>query len=318
MGNKILFVNSCARENSRTYALAKCLLDCIKGEIAEVDLYKTNVKPVDNQELERRTRNIKNGDFSCEEFKQAKQFKEAEIIVIAAPFWDLSFPSVLSKSSSRRDLMRHLYATGIRTLPVVTVTSFFTGMILSLQVGLELARFNQEIYLGAAVMISLIREMGPFSCGMCLAACVGSAIAAELGTMKVNDEIAALEIMSISPIKYLASPRIMALLLMSPLLAFYCCVTGTVGGGLVGQTQLGVDFGQYMASAMSVAETKDLFVGLLKAAVFSIVIGGVSVAQGFATSRGATGVGKSTQRSVIISFLLILILGYMITRLCYQ
>ena len=95
MGNKILFVNSCARENSRTYALAKCLLDCIKGEIAEVDLYKTNVKPIDNQELERRTRNIKNGDFSCEEFKQAKQFKEAEIIVIAAPFWDLSFPSVL-------------------------------------------------------------------------------------------------------------------------------------------------------------------------------------------------------------------------------
>ena len=91
----------------------------------------------------------------------------------------LSFSSVLSKSSSRRDLMRHLYATGIRTLPVVTVTSFFTGMILSLQVGLELARFNQEIYLGAAVMISLIREMGPFSCGMCLAACVGSAIAAE-------------------------------------------------------------------------------------------------------------------------------------------
>jgi phospholipid/cholesterol/gamma-HCH transport system permease protein len=230
----------------------------------------------------------------------------------------LSFSSVLSKSSSRRDLMRHLYATGIRTLPVVTVTSFFTGMILSLQVGLELARFNQEIYLGAAVMISLIREMGPFSCGMCLAACVGSAIAAELGTMKVNDEIAALEIMSISPIKYLVSPRIMALLLMSPLLAFYCCVTGTVGGGLVGQTQLGVDFGQYMASAMSVAETKDIFVGLLKAAVFSIVIGGVSVAQGFATSRGATGVGKSTQRSVIISFLLILILGYMITRLCYQ
>ena len=152
------------------------------------------------------------------------------------------FPAVLCRRDSRHDLYQQLYVTGIRTLPVVTVVSLFTGMILALQVGLELRRFNQEIYLGAAVMISLIREMGPFSCGMCLAACVGSAIAAELGTMKVNDELAALEIMSISPIRYLAAPRILALVLMAPLLGFFCCVIGTMGGGIVGVTQLGVDF----------------------------------------------------------------------------
>lgn len=230
----------------------------------------------------------------------------------------VAFPSVLCRRNGRADLVKQLYVTGIRTLPVVTVVSLFTGMILALQVGLELRRFNQEIYLGAAVMLSLIREMGPFSCGVCLAACVGSAIAAELGTMKVNDEIAALEIMSISPIRFLSSPRILALMLMAPILGFYCCVIGTMGGGIVGVTQLGVDFRQYLASALSMAETKDLYVGLLKALVFGTVIGAVSVAEGLGTSLGATGVGRSTQRSVIVSFLLILMLGYMITRVCYR
>lgn len=229
-----------------------------------------------------------------------------------------AFPAVLVRRDSRHDFMNQLYMTGIRTLPVVTVVSLFTGMILALQVGLELRRFNQEIYLGAAVMISLIREMGPFSCGMCLAACVGSAIAAELGTMKVNDEIAALEIMSIPPIRYLAAPRILALMAMAPLLGFYCCVVGTIGGGVVGVTQLGVDFPQYISSAMSMAEPKDLYVGLLKAFVFGTLIGSVSCAEGFGTDTGATGVGKSTQRSVIVSFLLILMFGYMITRVCYR
>ena len=219
----------------------------------------------------------------------------------------IAFPSVFRSRDSRADFALQL-----------TIVSLFTGMILALQVGLELRRFNQEIYLGAAVMLTLIREMAPFSCGMCLAACVGSAVAAELGTMKVNDEIAALEIMSISPIRFLAAPRVLSLVIMAPLLAFFCCIVGTVGGGIVGSTQLGVDFGQYVASAMTMAETKDLFVGLAKATVFGLVIGTVSVSEGFGTRLGATGVGKATQRSVIISFLLILMLGYMITRVCYR
>ena len=229
-----------------------------------------------------------------------------------------AFPSVVCRRGGRADLVTQLYVTGIRTLPVVTVVAMFMGMILALQVGLELRRFNQEMYLGAAVMISLIREMAPFSCGMCLAACVGSAIAAELGTMKVNDEIAALEIMSISPIRYLAAPRLLALVVMAPILAFYCCIVGTMGGGIVGVTQLGVDFTQYLSSAISIAEVKDLYVGLMKAFIFGAVIGTVSISEGLGTAMGATGVGKSTQRSVIVSFLLILVFGYMVTRVCYR
>lgn len=228
------------------------------------------------------------------------------------------FPAVLIRRSGRAELFTQLYATGIRTLPVVTVVSLFTGMILSLQVGLELARFNQEIYLGAAVMMTLIRDMAAFSCGVCLAACVGSAIAAELGTMKVNDEIDALVIMEISPMRFLAAPRVLALVMMSPLLMFYCVIVGTVGGGLVGMTQLQIDFQQYISSAMSIVKVQDFVSGLIKAAVFGLLIGTISVAEGLGTTLGATGVGKATQRAVIVSFLAILVFGYMITRICYR
>ena len=226
-------------------------------------------------------------------------------------------PHVLVNRDARRTMLFQLYSTGIRTLPVITVVGLFTGMILGLQVGLALRKFNQEMYLGAAVMITLIREMGPFVTGICLSACVGSAMAAELGTMTVNDEVAALEIMSIPPVRYLVAPRMAALLAMSPILAFYACILGVMGGGLVGYTQLNVPFAQYMASAMSIAEMKDLFTGLLKAAVFGVIIGTVSCHEGFETKLGAVGVGRATQRSVIISFLLILMFGYMITRLFY-
>ena len=226
-------------------------------------------------------------------------------------------PHVLVNGDARRSMLRQLYSTGIRTLPVITVVGLFTGMILGLQVGLALRKFNQEMFLGATVMLSLIREMGPFVTGICLSACVGSAMAAELGTMKVNDEIAALEIMSIPPVRYLVAPRMAALLVMSPLLAFYACILGVMGGGLVGNTQLNVPFAQYMESAMSIAGLKDLFTGLLKATVFGVVICTVSCHEGFETKLGAVGVGKATQRSVIVSFLLILMFGYMITRMFY-
>ena len=202
-------------------------------------------------------------------------------------------------------------------MPVVTVVSLFMGMILALQVGLELARFNQETYLGAAVMLTLLREMAAFCCGICLAACVGSAIAAELGTMKVNDEIDALVIMGIPPVRFLVAPRILALVAMAPVVAFYSAMLGTIGGGVVGATQLNVDFSQYMSSALWMATDKDLYVGLLKSCVFGLLIGTISSSEGLGTSLGATGVGKSTQRAVIVSFLAILISGYIVTRLFY-
>ena len=143
-------------------------------------------------------------------------------------------------------------------------------------------------------------------------------MAAQIGTMTVNDEIAALEIMSIDPVLFLMTPRIAAMVFMTPVLSFYTCVLGVIGGGIVGLTQLNVPWDQYIVMAMDIARLRDLYVGLFKALLFGIVITGVSCYEGFTTTQGAVGVGQATRRSVITSFLLILILGYIVTRMFYD
>lgn len=218
---------------------------------------------------------------------------------------------------SRREIVGQMFVFGIKSLGVITIVALFTGMILALQTGIELRRFNQEVNIGTAVMVSMLREMGPFMTGIILAACVGSAIAAQIGTMVVSEEVAALEVMSINPVRFLVMPRLVAMAVMTPMLAFYTCVMGVLGGGLVGKTQLGVSWGSYIDNATRFAELKDLRVGLLKALIFGIIITIVACHEGFAATQGAVGVGRATRSSVIKSFLLILITGYFITRLFY-
>lgn len=218
---------------------------------------------------------------------------------------------------SRREIVGQMFVFGIKSLGVITVVAVFTGMILALQTGIELARFNQEVNIGTAVMVSMLREMGPFMTGLILAACVGSAIAAQIGTMVVSEEVAALEIMSIDPVRFLVMPRLVAMAVMTPILSFYMCVMGVLGGGLVGKTQLGVAWGAYIENATRFADLKDLRVGLFKAFVFGIIVTIVACHEGFDAREGAVGVGKATRRAVITSFLLILIMGYFITRLFY-
>ena len=218
---------------------------------------------------------------------------------------------------SRSETAMQMYVTGIKSLAVITVVALFTGMILALQTGLELRRYGQEVYIGSAVAVSMIREMGPFMTGLIIAASVGSAIAAQIGTMTVSEEISALEVMSINPNRFLVMPRLVALVVMMPILAVYTNILGILGGAVVGTTQLGVSVQAYMNNAMQFSTNKDLYVGLFKAVIFGVVIATVACHQGFMTSEGAVGVGKATRRSVIISFLIILVLGYVITRLFY-
>ena len=221
------------------------------------------------------------------------------------------------RSRARHEIATQLYITGIKSLGVITVVAFFTGMILALQTGLQLRRYGQEVHIGSAVTIVMIREMGPFMTGLIIAASVGSAIAAQLGTMTGSEEISALEVMSINPNRFLVMPRLVALAIMMPILTIYTNLLGIVGGGVVGSTQLGVAFNAYIDNATRYAANKDLYVGLLKALVFGIIIATVACHQGLKTREGAVGVGRSTRRTVIISFLLILVVGYMITRLFY-
>jgi phospholipid/cholesterol/gamma-HCH transport system permease protein len=227
------------------------------------------------------------------------------------------FMRVMFSSRRRHDVLYQMYITGIKSLGVITVVAMFTGMILALQTGLELRRFGQEVNIGTAVTVSLTREMGPFMTALIVAASVGSAIAAQLGTMTVSEEVAALELMSINPVKYLVMPRLVALISMMPILTVYTNVIGIVGGAIVGATQLGVSFTAYFDNAMQYASNKDLYVGLFKAFLFGIIITTVACHQGFSTTEGAVGVGRATRKTVVISFLTILIIGYIVTRLFY-
>lgn len=226
-------------------------------------------------------------------------------------------PFLLSRKN-REDVMRQLYLVGIKSLGVVSVVALFTGMILALQVGLELRRYGQENSIGTLVCISMLREMGPFMTGLVIAASVGSAIAAQMGTMTVGEEIAALDVMSINPLRYLMMPRLVALAVMMPLLTVYTNLLGIFGGAMVGASQLGISWEAYFDNAFRYAENKDLYVGLFKAFLFGLIIVTVACYQGFTASEGAVGVGRATRRTVIVSFLLILIVGYFVTRLFYQ
>jgi len=237
------------------------------------------------------------------------------LLVLWEALLDLRF--VFSKRS-RPMVLGQFYIVGIKSLGVITVVGMFTGMILALQTGLELRKFGQEVNIGAAVMITMLREMGPFMTAMILSASVGSAMAAELGTMVVSEEIAALEVMSIPPVRFLVMPRLAAMMVMTPLLTFYACMLGVFGGAIVGNTQLGVSFNAYFDNAIRWAVNKDLYIGLFKAFIFGIMITIISCHQGFSTTEGAVGVGRATRRSVIISFLSLLIVGYIITRLLYE
>ncbi len=219
---------------------------------------------------------------------------------------------------SRQTVLHQMFVTGIKSLGVISVVAMFTGMILALQTGLELRRFGQEVNIGTAVTVVMLREMGPFMTGLIIAASVGSAIAAQLGTMVVSEEVAALEIMSINPVRFLVMPRLMALAVMMPVLTVYSNILGVVGGAIIGYTQLGVSLTAYFDNATRYAENKDLYVGLFKAFLFGIIIATVACHQGFSATEGAVGVGRATRRTVIISFLTILVIGYMITRLFYS
>ena len=229
----------------------------------------------------------------------------------------VALPGVLARRAGRRDLARQLYVVGVGSLAVATVVALFTGMILSLQLGIAFRQFSQELMVAMTLAYAMLREMGPFMTGIILAACVGSAMAAQLGTMTVSDETAALEMMGVDPVRFLVAPRLWALVAMAPLLSFYTCVVAFVGGGLVGYTQLGIPFLQFMGEVVEAAEPKDLYVGLLKAAFFGVLVGGISCAVGFATRQGAAGVGASTRRAVVYSFLAILVGGYFVTRCFY-
>lgn len=219
---------------------------------------------------------------------------------------------------SRHEILYQQYLVGIKTLGVVTVVALFTGMIMALQTGLAMRDYGQEYRVGWLVTEVMLREMGPMMTALIIAASAGSAIAAQIGTMVVSEEVAALEIMSISPARFLVMPRLLALIIMLPIVTVYTNIIGVVGGAIVANTQLGVSFVTYFDWALRYTENKGLYVGLLKSVTFAVIIATVACHQGFSVTEGAVGVGHATRRTVIVSFLAILIVGYILTQLFYS
>lgn len=233
----------------------------------------------------------------------------------------------LGSIPARRGLIAiQLYGAGIGVLHVVLLVGLFIGMIVSLQTGIELARIGQQDQIGTIVAVSMAREMGPFITATILAATVGSAMAAELGTMAVSDELTALEVMTIDKVKLLVLPRLVALAMMAPLLTIVCDAIGIIGGGFVAQSQLNVSFQLYVDSAIDALRgqaqllplPKDLYAGLFKSFVFGILIATISCSSGLRTQGGALGVGHATRQAVRDSIIAIIISNYFMTWFMYQ
>jgi len=214
-----------------------------------------------------------------------------------------------------REVLRQMYVTGVLSLPLTMLVALFTGMVLALQTGMELLRWGIQAEIGTIVTASMSREMGPIWTGIVLAARVGSGMAAELGTMKVSEEIDALEVMSIDPARYLVLPRLVALVLVAPILTIYSDLIGIVGGAIVGQCQIGVSYDQYFQKGMDALRVLDIYSGLVKSIVFATTIAIVGCSQGLRTTGGAEGVGNATRNTVVISLILIIVFNYFITSL---
>ena len=220
----------------------------------------------------------------------------------------------------RHKTRRQAFLYGVCSIPVVSITAAFSGMIISGQTGFELRKIASglELTVGAIVGVSMCREMGPVLGAIVVAGFVGGGMASVIGTMVVNEEVDALEVMSVNPVRYLVMPRLVAMMLVMPTLTIYADIIGITGGALVAKYQLGVSFHSFFDVAFRTLRVKDVLFGLLKAYFFGIIITMIACQQGLSTTGGAEGVGRSTMRSVVYSFLMILVANYLLFSLVYR
>lgn len=217
-----------------------------------------------------------------------------------------------------RLILRQMVEIGYYSLPVVGMTAVFTGMVLALQTYTGFARFNAETAIPNVVVLSICRELGPVLAGLMVAGRIGAAMAAELGTMRVTEQIDALTTLSTNPYKYLIAPRLIAGLAMLPVLVATADVIGVLGGYLVSVYKLGFNPVSYIKNTVDFVEFLDVFSGLVKAAVFGFIVALMGCYHGFHSRGGAQGVGKATTNAVVSASILILIANYIVTELFFS
>ena len=216
-----------------------------------------------------------------------------------------------------RELARQMVKVGVSSTPVVMLTALFTGMVLALQTFTVLKRFNAESYVGSLVALSMVRELSSVLSSLIVAGRAGSAMGAELGTMRVTEQIDALEVMATDPFHYLVVPRVWAATLTMPLLVVLADGVGIFGGYLVSVVLMGANPVSYVNTSFQFMELKDLLSGLIKAAVFGFLLASIGCQQGFYTTGGAEGVGRSTTAAVVLASIAILIADFFLTKLLF-
>jgi len=208
---------------------------------------------------------------------------------------------------------RQMIDIGYYSLPVVGLTAVFTGMVLALQTNTGFSRFGAASATATVVVLSVTRELGPVIAALMVAGRIGAAIAAEIGTMRVTDQIDALTTLSTDPLRYLVLPRLLAGVITLPLLVLVADIIGVFGGYLVGVYKLGFNPQAYLNGTWQHLETMDLVSGLVKAAVFGFIVALMGCYQGYHSRGGAQGVGRATTHAVVSSSILILLVDYLIT-----
>lgn len=216
-----------------------------------------------------------------------------------------------------REHFKQMQRVGVDSIPVVFLTMLFTGMVLSLQAYNGFARFNATSLVGSVVTLSLMRELSPVLSALMVTGRVGSSMAAEIGSMRVTEQIDALEALATEPVQYLFVPRVFASILMMPLLVVLGDVVGMIGGYFVAVSLLGTNSVTYYESQFHYVDMVDFTSGVIKAAVFGLIFSVVACVRGYYTVGGAEGVGRSTTRAVVVASLTILLVDFFLTRLLF-
>jgi len=206
---------------------------------------------------------------------------------------------------------------GLDSLPIVSLLALFIGIIMALQTAVQMQRLGSEMYIASIVSLSLVRELGPVITALVVAGRVGAAIAAEIGSMQVTEQVDALETLATNPIRYLVVPRLLALSLTLPILTLYADIIGIFGGYLICVYKLGISSSMYLHITFDALLFKDLFSGLLKTIFFGMIIAFVSCYEGFNVEGGAEGVGRATMRAVVSAFILIITADCFFTAVFY-
>lgn len=217
-----------------------------------------------------------------------------------------------------RLILKQFIDIGYYSLPVVGMTALFTGMVLALQSYTGFTRFNAESAIAGVVALSVTRELAPVLAGLMVAGRVGASIAAEIGTMRVTEQIDALVTLSVSPFKYLIAPRVIAGTLMLPLLVLIGDIIGIYGGYIVSIYNLGFSSGNYISQTWDILTRMDVISGLIKAGVFGFIVSVMGCYHGFNSGRGAQGVGTATTYAVVSASILILIFNYILTQVFFS